>query len=130
PGLRLLVGWTGSPASTELLVDGVRSPRPRSGPAYAAFVAASRECVEGLSCALTAGGAGVPERIRQARRLLQGLGGDSGISIETTRLRQLCEIAERHGAAAEPSGAGGGDCGIALVGGPVGPLGILLEWGR
>jgi mevalonate kinase len=34
----------------------------------------------------------------------------------TPALRRLVEVAGRLGIAAKPSGAGGGDCGIALVG--------------
>lgn len=128
PALRLLVGWTGSPASTERLVGGVR---PRSGGrragagaeepsaqgiAYADFVAASRESVDSLVESLTAPDGGrTPELVRRHRRLLQGLGISSGIAIETDELRLLCDTAEEHGAAGKPSGAGGGDCGIVLA---------------
>src|SRR5699024_6362177 len=55
------------------------------------------------------------DTIRSARTLLQRLGESSGSLIETEALRNLCAIAESHGAAAKPSGAGGGDCGIALT---------------
>ncbi|QGH68111.1 phosphomevalonate kinase [Pseudactinotalea sp. HY158] len=127
-GLSLLVGWTGSPAATDTLVDGVRSPRPRHAPGYRLFVAQSRACVDDLVSALGAGGRGVPDVIRRARRLLVGLGSEAGIAIETEQLRLLCEIAESHGAAAKSSGAGGGDCGIALAPAHVDPAGILREW--
>ena len=43
-----------------------------------------------------------------------GLSRASGITIETPQLRRLAEIAQEHGAVAKSSGAGGGDCGIAL----------------
>jgi phosphomevalonate kinase len=38
-----------------------------------------------------------------------------GLGIFTPELTALCEIAEAVGGAAKPSGAGGGDCGIALL---------------
>lgn len=114
--LRLLVGWTGSPASTEQLVSRVRRPDDEAPRSYDSFVAESRACVDALVDAIEAGGAGATDCVRRARRLLQQLGVSSGMTIETDQLRALCDIAERHGAAGKPSGAGGGDCGIALVG--------------
>ena len=52
--------------------------------------------------------------IEQNRILLAGLSRISGRVIETAELTRLVEIARGHGAAAKSSGAGGGDCGIAL----------------
>src|SRR5207245_10457580 len=43
------------------------------------------------------------------------LGDETGIPIVTPALARLVAAARRVGAAAKPSGAGGGDCGIALV---------------
>lgn len=127
--LDLLVGWTGSPASTERLVDGVQQRRPRSGPDYGTFVRQSHETVDALVASLQADdGPGTLATVREARRLLQGLGAFSGISIETGTLAALCDIAERHGASAKPSGAGGGDCGIALTGPDSATSAILRDW--
>ena len=52
--------------------------------------------------------------ITRNRVLLVQLGRISGHVIETPELTRLVEIARDHGAAAKSSGAGGGDCGIAL----------------
>lgn len=122
--LQLLVGWTGEPASTPRLVAGVR--RPRDVASYGDFVSGSRTCVADLVAGLGRGDVAGP--IRRARALLQGLAGDTGIQIETAALKRLCDIAERHGAAAKPSGAGGGDCGVALArqGHPM--IDMLREW--
>ena len=54
-------------------------------------------------------------RIREARRLLADLDREAGLGIFTARLTALCDAAEAEGGAAKPSGAGGGDCGIALL---------------
>ncbi|MDN6747937.1 MAG: phosphomevalonate kinase, partial [Brevibacterium sp.] len=54
----------------------------------------------------------------------------SGSQIETEQLRSLCDIAETYGAAAKPSGAGGGDCGIALSEADLPTIDILREWER
>ena len=53
-------------------------------------------------------------QIEESRRLLSDLSRTSGIVIETPRLRRLVDIARGFGASAKSSGAGGGDCGIAL----------------
>lgn len=128
--LELLVGWTGSPASTRQLVDGVSPQQPAAPLDQPAFLAASRDCVEALAGALERGGGGADalRAIREARGLLRRLGDARGIEIETEMLRDLCDIAERRGAAAKPSGAGGGDCGIALAPSGSDIQGILREW--
>lgn len=114
PGLRLQVGWTGTPASSPRLVAGVRAGAAHSRH-YAAFLAASQDCVSALVRAVGKGDhEGIGAQIRRNRGLLADLGRASGITIETPGLRRLVEIAQDHGAAAKSSGAGGGDCGIAL----------------
>lgn len=114
--VRLLVGWTGSPASTERLVEQVRSPDERRELVpYTTFARDSRECVDALVAAFDHGGEGALDVIRRVRSNLQRLSASSGVLIETAHLRSLCDIAEQHGAAGKPSGAGGGDCGIVLA---------------
>ncbi|MFT4232773.1 MAG: phosphomevalonate kinase [Leucobacter sp.] len=128
-GLRLLVGWTGSPASTERLVAEVTGTGAGSAEEEGAFLEASRGCVDELVRGIETGAATAAlAAVRRSRRLLQGLGASRGIRIETGQLRDLCEIAERHGAAAKPSGAGGGDCGIVLAPADLDSSGILREW--
>ncbi|WP_147915249.1 phosphomevalonate kinase [Ruania zhangjianzhongii] len=125
PGdLQLLVGWTGTPAATEILVAGVQ----HTGEPYADFLTSSRACVQDLVTALETDPSSAVDVLRRARRLLHQLERHSGILIETEMLRDLCEIAERHGAAGKPSGAGGGDCGIVLARASASVTGILAEW--
>lgn len=125
--LELLVGWTGSPASTERLVGGVRPPSGRSASPYESFIDESRGCVDALVESLRADdGPRTLEVISRARRLLQHLGETRGIRIETDELRLLCDLAEQHSTAGKPSGAGGGDCGIVLARADA-PLGALLS---
>lgn len=127
--LRLIVGWTGSPASTERLVDGVRGRPERRGPRYGTFLADSGACVASLVGSIRDDDAGSAlEAIRGARRLLQQLGASTGIEIETPALRELCDSAERFGSAGKPSGAGGGDCGIVLVQHGVDVEAMLTSW--
>jgi isopentenyl-diphosphate delta-isomerase len=116
--LRLLVGWTGKPASTADLVTNVQhhstDERERR---YREFLEHSDRCVDALCEALAQSDmAAVREHIAQARELLHGLSSLTGTLIETPRLTALVETAIAHGAAAKSSGAGGGDCGIAIIG--------------
>lgn len=128
-GLRLLVGWTGSPASTERLVDEI-TRRARDGDVdFPAFLLDSRACVSELWDALIAGDdRGTMAAVSAARRLLRRLGGDAGVAIETDRLAALCDTAEAVGAAGKSSGAGGGDCGIVLAPEDADTAGLLRSW--
>ena len=115
PDLRLRAGWTGDPASTPRLVADVRAGARGDDGAYAVFLRDSETCLARLVRALEEGdGREVMRRIEQSRRLLLGLSRTSGVVIETPLLERLVDIAREHGAAAKSSGAGGGDCGIAL----------------
>lgn len=127
--VRLRVGWTGSPASTEALVGSVKHHSPQDAPGYGRFLAASSAMVAGLIDAVNDDDAEkISALIRTARALLRGLHETTGITIETGTLRRLCEIAEDHGAAAKPSGAGGGDCGIVLVPADSDPAALFGAW--
>ncbi len=113
-GLVLAVGWTGTPASTRSLVSTLDTWR--GGPAHRDFLARSAECVRACERALDRDDHhDLLRRIRVARRLLAGLDRETRLGIFTDRLTALCDVAEDEGGAAKPSGAGGGDCGIALL---------------
>jgi phosphomevalonate kinase len=53
--------------------------------------------------------------ITQNRKALKQLGEEANIPIQTSRLSTLAKLAEAHGGAGKPSGAGAGDCEIALI---------------
>ncbi|QIS12790.1 phosphomevalonate kinase [Nocardia arthritidis] len=109
--LAMRVGWTGTPASTPKLVAGLRESRD-----HTAFLGHSEHCVRRLVTAIEADDPiGISAEIRRARTLLIDLDTSAQLGIMTPRLRALCEAGEAVGAAAKPSGAGGGDCGIALI---------------
>ncbi|MGW5308569.1 phosphomevalonate kinase [Nocardia thailandica] len=120
--VELLVGWTGSPASTPELVAalGARretAARPEAQRARAEFATGSDACVQRLVTAIEADdAAAIRAEIDTARALLLDLDASSGLGIMTPLLHALCEAGAAVGAAAKPSGAGGGDCGIAVVG--------------
>lgn len=82
----------------------------------AAFNARSNDCVGRLLLALDADDpVAVRTEIDCARDLLVDLDDTTGLGIMTPRLRELCAAGAAVGAATKPSGAGGGDCGIALI---------------
>ena len=114
PSLRLQAGWTGAPASTPALVADVQAGS-HGADDYAVFLRDSQDCLARLITAIEDDDtAQIIRQIARNRALLAGLSRISGRTIETAELARLVEIALEHGAAAKSSGAGGGDCGIAL----------------
>lgn len=143
PSLKLLVGWTGSPASSAELVSSVESgvgsnagsnagsgagsgagydaaetqPSRQTLPfTYEDFCACSEACVQRLIIALESYDLlGIARGFACNRQLLNDLGALTGTTIETPQLTELIESATNVGLPAKTSGAGGGDCGIAVV---------------
>ncbi|HUE30128.1 MAG TPA: hypothetical protein VMR79_04600 [Verrucomicrobiae bacterium] len=110
-GLHLLVGWSGQGGATDPLLrrfaDGASRPRAlRDLSAVAERAAAAVE--RGDAAALL-------DAVASTADLLARLGDETGIPIVTPALARLVAAARRLGVAAKPSGAGGGDCGIAIV---------------
>lgn len=117
-GIDLLVGWTGSVASTDRLVSQMESQKSQAEKEqiHSRFLADSKACVEQLIAACQIGHQdGVKRAIVENRRLLQDFAAAMDLVIETPQLGQLCDLAQTYGAVAKSSGAGGGDCGICLV---------------
>ncbi|MFJ8435094.1 phosphomevalonate kinase [Kitasatospora sp. NPDC094019] len=122
PGVALEVGWTGTPASTTELVSGLHRGAWRGTAPHRRFVAASAECVRAVADALGHGDRpALLDGVRRARRELARLDEEAGLGVFTPALTALCDAAEAVGGAAKPSGAGGGDCGIALLALPDAP---------
>ncbi|MFU0544135.1 type 2 isopentenyl-diphosphate Delta-isomerase [Gardnerella vaginalis] len=122
-GLRLLVGWTGSPASSAELVGSVKAgvesgDLTAHNPAktYEDFCVQSEKCVQKIANALENGNIdALLSGFAQNRALLKDLGEITGTLIETPKLTRLIEVADNAGLPAKTSGAGGGDCGIAIA---------------
>ncbi|MFF2505900.1 phosphomevalonate kinase [Streptomyces sp. NPDC058067] len=114
--LRLEVGWTGNPVSTTSLVTDLQRRTWWGSSAHRTFVGATGELVHAAVTALEDGDAeGLLRQVRRAREELVRLDDEVRLGIFTPELTALCAIAEHAGGAAKPSGAGGGDCGIALL---------------
>ena len=68
------------------------------------------------------------ELLRENGKFLRDLGEKSSIDIETKKLAILSKIADRYGGAGKVSGAGGGDCGIAVTFDQANSEKIVEEW--
>ena len=100
-----LVGWTKEVAVSSHMVKQIKNNM------NASFLQASKETVTNLVKALQEGQEEkIMEPLEQASQLLEGLSSD----IYTPSLRQLKDASRDLKAVAKSSGAGGGDCGIAL----------------
>lgn len=127
--LRLLIGWTGSPASTSDLVDQVYQSKEAKEKGYAKFLADSKDCVNRLIDGfLNEDSRTIKKMITENRKLLVGLSSLTGVTIETPALKKLCDLAETYRGAAKSSGAGGGDCGIVIVDQKTGILPLMSAW--
>lgn len=148
--LKLLVGWTGSPASSAQLVSSVESSVESSAEGgveggaessvsseiahsftYQDFCNQSEVCVQKLAQSLenfsleesSIQKSSIKESelnnisacFAQNRELLQKLSALTGTLIETPKLTRFIEDANFAGIPAKTSGAGGGDCAIALT---------------
>ena len=100
-----LVGWTKEVAVSSHMVKQIKDNMNSS------FLQASKETVANLVKALEVGQEEtIIDLLEQASQLLEGLSSD----IYTPALRQLKNASQDLKAVAKSSGAGGGDCGIAL----------------
>ena len=100
-----LVGWTKEVAVSSYMVKQIKDNMNSS------FLQASKETVANLVKALEVGQEeNIIDLLEQASQLLEGLSSE----IYTPSLRQLKDASRDLKAVAKSSGAGGGDCGIAL----------------
>ncbi len=114
--IHICIGWTGKPASTGKLVDQIGQLKAIKPDLYEQFLSDSENAINQFL-----GGIAKEDKalllngIRQNRHALSTLGDHANVSIETPSLSTLCDLAERYGGAGKPSGAGGGDCGVAFM---------------
>jgi phosphomevalonate kinase len=113
PGLHLVVGWTGESVPTDPLLKRFASAAASREPRALSELCAIAERAAGTIAAGDA--ARFCEAADASADLLAQLGEELGLPIVTPALERLIEAARQAGAAAKPSGAGGGDCGIAFA---------------
>lgn len=127
--LRLCVGWTGEPASTKALIERVTALREADPAAYEAFLATSERAVDHLVAGLqSANRYRALDALERNRQALAALGEAAGVEIETPALARLATLAREAGGAGKPSGAGGGDCGVALIFGDLDAVRLEAAW--
>lgn len=100
--LHPVVIWSGKSART-----GPRIAQYQAWQSRNRFVDASRQLVDGFA-------SDPPGALRAGGALLGEMADSAGISYWTPALREICALAGRFGGGAKPSGAGGGDCAVAL----------------
>lgn len=110
-GAALLAAWSGRAAATGPLVQGYLALERG---ARAAFVDAARAAVAALAGALAAGRVD-PAALDRNGEALESLALGSGLPLLTPELDRIVALAREAGAGAKISGAGGGDCAIALA---------------
>jgi phosphomevalonate kinase len=109
-GLTPVLVWTGEAADTPSLVARVRAYGAADPAAFAAARAAIAEAAARVIAALDSGDAeATVAALAAAGDALAALGTASGAPLVPASLAPLAALARRHGGAAKPTGAGGGD---------------------
>lgn len=115
-GMKLVIGWSQTPASTSQLVDKTNAKKKTIKTQYDEFLQNSRNCVLKMIQGFHENNiALIQKQIRLNRQLLKEFAELNHIAIEIPRLTKLINIAEQFDGAAKTSGAGNGDCGIVIA---------------
>ncbi len=112
----LLVGWTGQPSLTAEMVRQVNGWKENNKKEYKRILDRIKNLVEQLIKVWKNNDKEkILELIKRNEDYLRELGDKSGVMIETEELLKLSRIANKNKGAGKLSGAGGGDCGIAIT---------------
>jgi len=113
--LYFCLGFVGYSASTKNLLSQVKRARSKNRDSYKKVCDEINTIVQELVVALQkCEYEKILLLITKNRELLWELEKILGITLETPELKLLCDIAKQAGGAGKLSGAGGGDCGIAM----------------
>jgi phosphomevalonate kinase len=111
----LALAYTGQPASTAELIRQVDAFRMRSPQVWRQLVERSDRATGRLCRALQAGTLpDLKEAVGEAGDVLEELGKQSGAPLVIPAHRRIAEVARRCSVVAKVSGAGGGDCSVAV----------------
>ncbi|WP_234447140.1 phosphomevalonate kinase [Virgibacillus salexigens] len=114
--IHMCIGWTGKPASTAKLVDEILKLKTDNLSHFNQFLLESEQAVTKILNGMKENDASLfLSGITENRHALAKVGRYANVDIETSLLSKLCDLAEAYGGAGKPSGAGGGDCGIAFM---------------
>jgi mevalonate kinase len=113
--LHIKVFWTGQASPTVDMLSAVRAFAERSRPLYEWQIEHLRGIADRFARAFAANHArAVIDEAEAYGRALTDLGAASGVTIATPPFAQMADLARALGGAAKPSGAGGGDIGVAF----------------
>jgi phosphomevalonate kinase len=116
PGLQMVCLWSGRPASTQRLLRAAEQARRSRPRAYAAHLAPLARLAEaGRDAARAGDAAGLVSVMGSYADAMGSFGRACGIDIMRPGHRRLRQLAAATGTVYKPSGAGGGDVGIAIA---------------
>ena len=117
--LHAVVFWTGKPVATTGMIQAVQKFARKDRLAYQELIGNLRETAEKFLAGLQEGNAtAMVAAAGRYGRLLEQLGVAAQAPIVTDVFKRPADLAKELGGAAKPSGAGGGDIGIALFATP------------
>jgi phosphomevalonate kinase len=115
-GLELLCVWSGQSASTGGFLERLAGWRRRNEQAHARYMRELSEIAErGIEAAASGDAQGFCTALREYTRSLDNLGAATSLPIVSPVHRRIERLAAKRGLTYKPSGAGGGDIGIALA---------------
>lgn len=115
--LQIVVFWTGFPQATTSMIEGMQAFAVRSRQSYDWYMGKLRQIGERFLQAFSSND--LPGAITEADaygRMLEKLGDSATLPIVTPAFAQTADLARSLGGTAKPSGAGGGDVGVAFFG--------------
>lgn len=124
-GLSVVAGWTGDAAATSPLLRRFADGAGYEAPAFRVLVAIAERAAE---AAAADDAARFLDAVRATTPALDALGRACDLRLVTPALARLVAAAERAGAAAKPSGAGAGDCGVAFAPTPAVAAAVRSAW--
>ena len=113
PGLYILAIWTGKAASTSNYINRLAAWRQNNSALYDAAIEQMQTCVEDFIRQIDKPASHLLALVTQYDRLLEQLSRDSRLDFYNQAHLSLRKRVESAGCAYKPSGAGGGDFGIA-----------------
>lgn len=115
-GVRITFIWAGQPASTAQLIGRVKALAEAQPSRHEAAMGRLISHAHAFASAVAANDArSLVEAADAYGQAMAALGDAAGCDIVTREHTQLAALARRHGGAAKPSGAGGGDLGVAFT---------------
>ncbi len=113
PDISFIIGWTGSPASSDKLVSAMAEYKAQNPKDFKNYCRRTEEIVNTFRQICSTHAQAACSLISQAEQAMEDLSCKVSAPIETPKLHRLVETAVSCGFVGKISGAGGGDCGFA-----------------